>query len=168
MAAYPSTTDNCDVMNVVVTNAGDNPNRCLVVMDHYENHHVEKWQRNGEKGPLQVVHRSTNPVHGRVTDDYNVKHPGKVANSIMFKDSTVYLPNMKSNLKTLDAIIRPIALDNTVIVMVCNKGQVDMLLNFQCSAKARNLQNLQQVVIFATDAEVDGIARSLGFTTYLL
>jgi hypothetical protein len=161
-------TANCDIMSVVVTNAGDNPNRCLVVMNHYENNHIEKWQRIGKDGspPLKVVPKATNPVHGRITDDYDIKPPGKVANSVMFSDLTTYLTYMQPNLEKLGAVLKPIAVQNTVIVMVCNKGQANMLLNFVCSAKARGL-SLEHVVIFATDSETAAIAKSLGLATFL-
>jgi hypothetical protein len=163
-------TANCEVMSVVVTNAGDNPNRCLVVMDHYENHHIEKWQRIGKDGspppPLKVVPKGMNPVHGRITDDTDIKPPGKVANSVMFSDLKTYFTYMQPNLAKLGAVLKPIAVQNTVIVMVCNKGQANMLLNFVCSAKSRGL-SLEHVVIFATDAEAAAIAKSLGLATFL-
>lgn len=58
-----------------------------------------------------------------------------------------------------------IAKDNTIIVMVCNKGQSDLLMNFACNAKARKL-DMSNVLVFATDEETRSIAAGLGLAAF--
>jgi len=52
-----------------------------------------------------------------------------------------------------------------VVAMVCNFGHVDLLLNFVCSARSRNL-DLSQVLVFALDTRTAGLARSLGLNVF--
>lgn len=52
-----------------------------------------------------------------------------------------------------------------VIVMVCNHGQSELLMNFVCSAKSRNL-DLGSVLVFATDEETKELAEGLGLAAF--
>ena len=78
------------------------------------------------------------------------------------------LPFIKSVDKLLDEL-RPIAESvkkaNTIIVMVVNKGQSVLLMNFVCSAKAKGF-DISNVLLFATDLETLELARGLGVTAY--
>jgi hypothetical protein len=58
--------------------------------------------------------------------------------------------------------------DNTVIVMVCNTGQSDLLINFICSARARGFGDVvnEKVLVFATDEGMLKIARGLGLNAF--
>jgi hypothetical protein len=58
--------------------------------------------------------------------------------------------------------------DNTVIVMVCNTGQSDLLINFICSAQARGFGDIvkEKVLVFATDKGVLDIANGLGLRVF--
>lgn len=49
--------------------------------------------------------------------------------------------------------------------MVCNHGQSELLMNFVCSANARNL-DLSTVLVFATDEETKDIAEGLGLAAF--
>ena len=52
-----------------------------------------------------------------------------------------------------------------VIVMVCNLGQSELLLNFVCAAKSRGI-DLSAVLVFATDTETKELAEGLGLTAF--
>ena len=58
--------------------------------------------------------------------------------------------------------------DNTVIVMVCNTGQSDLLINFICAATARGFGDIvrEKVLVFATDKGVLDIGLGLGLRTF--
>jgi len=67
--------------------------------------------------------------------------------------------------KKLKAIVEPIARDNAVVVMACNLGQSELLINFVCAARARGL-DLSCVLVFATDEETERIVRGLGLAVF--
>jgi hypothetical protein len=50
--------------------------------------------------------------------------------------------------------------DIPLIVMTCNKGQSELLVNFVCSANARNL-DLSRLVVFATDIDTYQLCQDL-------
>jgi hypothetical protein len=54
---------------------------------------------------------------------------------------------------------------DTVIVLTCNLGQSELLLNFACSARARGL-DLKSVVVFPTDIETKELAEGMGLATF--
>jgi hypothetical protein len=62
--------------------------------------------------------------------------------------------------------------DHTVIVMVCNYGQSELLINFVCSARRRrrhNIKNdidLSHILVFTTDLETTNIVAALGLHYY--
>ena len=49
--------------------------------------------------------------------------------------------------------------------MVVNRGQAELLMNFVCNAKAKNLDT-SQVLLFATDSESKDLAEGLGLTVF--
>ena len=55
--------------------------------------------------------------------------------------------------------------NKTVIVMVSNLGHSDLLANFVCNAKAKDL-DVSNILVFVTDKESYVIARSLGLAAY--
>ena len=53
----------------------------------------------------------------------------------------------------------------TVVVMTCNHGQSELLLNFVCSAKARGF-DLKNVLVFPTDVETKELAEGTGLHAF--
>ena len=49
--------------------------------------------------------------------------------------------------------------------MLCNHGQSVLLINFVCSARARNI-DLSNLLVFTTDLETTDLVTSLGLTAY--
>jgi hypothetical protein len=72
---------------------------------------------------------------------------------------------MEEVLAELKPILERVAVDNTVIVLVCNFGQSELLLNFICSAKSRGF-DLGRVILFATDEETKELAEAHGIAAY--
>jgi hypothetical protein len=64
-------------------------------------------------------------------------------------------------LERLAPIAAKVARNKTLVVMVSNHGQSEVLVNFVCSAKTRNL-DISAVLVFATDVETKALAESLG------
>merc|ERR1712194_377865 len=80
-----------------------------------------------------------------------------------------YFARLDDTLATLKPMASSCAgTDNTVIVMVCNTGQSDLLINFVCAAKARGFGDVvtEKVLVFATDEGVLKIAQGLGLRAF--
>ena len=65
----------------------------------------------------------------------------------------------------LKPIAEKVAKQNTVVTMVCNFGQSELLLNFVCAAKSRGL-DISSILIFATDEETKELAEGIGLTVF--
>lgn len=77
---------------------------------------------------------------------------------------TVYLNNqvdIKSRLKTILDKMN----SKTIVVLTCNHGQSELLLNFVCSSKARGF-DLSNVLVFPTDIETKELAEGMGLATF--
>ena len=162
-------TGNCDYLSVILTDHGDSKmrNQCLAIVPQYESYHIQRWGRFNEEQrivepghPLQLIPFSTKKK-GRT----EYRPPSLVQTKKMFDLLSLYLKNLPDVTSELEAILKPIAIDNTIIVMTCNFGQSELLINFVCSAHARGF-NISNVVVFTTDKETDDLARGLGLNTY--
>ena len=76
-----------------------------------------------------------------------------------------YINNVDAVLAELRLILEKVAVDRTVIVMTCNMGQSELLINFVCTAKERGL-DLNNVLVFPTDRQTKEISEGLGLATY--
>jgi hypothetical protein len=65
----------------------------------------------------------------------------------------------------LKLIAESVAVNNTIIVMTCNRGQSELLMNFVCNARAKGLP-IDNVLVFPTDEETQILAEGLGLTKY--
>lgn len=54
---------------------------------------------------------------------------------------------------------------HTVVVLTCNFGQSELLMNFACSARARGF-DLSNTLVFPTDFDTKELAEGMGFTTF--
>jgi hypothetical protein len=160
-------TQNCAVMSVLVTGKTEGyetMGMCVVIRDHYSSNLVERWQRVTPNASLQVVPRTYRPPT-QEWDKLDMAPPGKEATKSFFRDLNTYLDSFHKTSVKLDAILKPIAINNTVVVMICTRGQAILLMNFACSARAKGFQ-LSNVVVFATDVKTEKIAQSMGLTTF--
>lgn len=162
-------TENCDVLKVVLTQP-DKKNHCVAIVGQWESHHVQKFMRVPESGgqvsrteELRYVSRNLREVgkEAKLPEADALVAAGSYGD--VLKD---YLTRLPSILNRLTPIAR-IAAGNgkTVVVMVCNFGQSELLFNFVCSAKARNL-DLSQVLLFATDDETAALGKELGLNIF--
>jgi hypothetical protein len=160
-------TENCDFLNVILTDFKANRNQCWALMGQYEAFHIQKFMRLPENGvmdrshPLKLVNRGAQP-NGRKSTK-----PPPAKNTLEYwKTLAPYLENLPSVLERLDPVAKKVAgASNTVVVMVCNFGQSDLLMNFVCTARARDL-DLSHILLFATDMETKELAESLGIAVW--
>jgi len=164
-------TINCDTLKVVLTE----PNRvrqCMAIVGQWESYHIHKFMRlpiddNSKSGvsptlPFRSVARTYTVNKGRTQQ---IPSP----RSVDTYDQTILVPYLESLPSTLEAL-KPIAKkvankDNTIIILVCNLGQSELLVNFVCHAQSRQL-DLSQVLVFCTDLETKLIVNSLGLAAF--
>ena len=159
-------TENCETLNVVTTGNPKHTNQCLAIVGNYESYHVQRWMRLPEKGaieknvPLRAVGRGYDKDgHNSLlppADHHIAKHWEMLKN---------YFNNLDDVMKRLKPIAESIAVDNTIIVMTCNMGQSELLINFVCNARAKGIP-IENVLVFPTDLETKEIAEGLGLKTF--
>lgn len=162
----PDAISKCEYLNIVLTDNTGRRNQCVALVPQYESYHIQKWMRLNEDdmidadSPLRMVSRGQ--TNGRdLFDPPDLREDTREFWKIM----SLYLENIDVVLKELRPILRRIAIDKTVIVMVCNFGQAQLLINFVCAAKSRNL-DISNIIVFTTDQETTDIATSLGLAAY--
>ncbi len=161
-------TENCDTMNVINTNNPGTTNQCLAIVGNYESYHVQRWMRlpekNGEKIDSSVPLRAVSRGHGKNGSRQFVpprEHHIKQHWDVLQK----YFENLDSVLAKLKPIAQKIATENTIIVMTCNMGQSELLMNFVCNARSKGL-SLNNILVFPTDKATKELAEGLGLTTF--
>ncbi len=174
LLSTPSALEHCDYLNIVLTDASGLRKQCVALVPQYESYHIQKWMR--------VPHDR----HGTVNGPMNHKHPltlvsrGYQANGRQsFRPPRLnidtrphwsflltYFTILDELLEQLRTITKPIvSAKNTIIVMVCNHGQSELLMNFVCTAQRRNL-TISNAIVFATDQATYDLAISMGLAAY--
>lgn len=160
-------SENCDMMHVIFQHRSGSKKLCLAVVPQYESFHIQNWMRMPEKGsgdskyPLRLVGR------GQKWDGINEFAPPSYRGqtSKTWDELKMYIETHKEVLADLKPIVNKIKKDNTVIVMVANFGQAQLMENFVCAARSRGF-DLSSILLFATDEETLELARNLNLTAY--
>ena len=161
-------TANCDYMTVTTVPPQNKHGQCLAIVQNYDNWHTQKWLRISSEArekidsslPLRSVARGQTD-EGR--NDFNVPLESDIQQHwSMLK---TYFSSIDDILGELKPIAESVAVNNTIIVMTCNRGQSELLMNFVCNARAKGLP-LDNVLVFPTDEETQILAEGLGLTTY--
>jgi Nucleotide-diphospho-sugar transferase len=169
--------ENCLTVRVVLTEQ-DVKSNCIAIMGHpEESYHVHRFHRIqlrdpkggggsrevlkvGRDVPLTPVPRIVE-TRGDLRDE--VVPSRRVADRYV-KDLVRYWSQLPDTLARLRPIARTAAggtEGGPVVAMTVNKGQSELLLNFVCAAKARNL-DVSRVLVFATDPATAQLASGLG------
>mmetsp|Transcript_12065 Transcript_12065/g.17690 ORF Transcript_12065/g.17690 Transcript_12065/m.17690 type:complete len:523 (-) Transcript_12065:86-1654(-) len=152
-------TENCKIVKQILLD--QSKQSCLALVGQWESFHVHKWVRNdGHPAVFENVPRS----HKSIDDEQSFPRHGQTV--LMAKQYWHYV----DLLDELYAELKPIAAeiagsDNTLVIMVCNKGQSMLLTNFVCAAKSRNI-NTSKILLFASDMYTHRLAQSLGLRSY--
>jgi hypothetical protein len=162
-------TINCDTLKIILTEP-NRPRQCTAIVGQWESYHIHKYMRlppdnvrTGIDGklPLRAVARTHSPQKGKtqiIPKSYNVE-------TFDQKILLPYLTQLPQTLAKLKPIAKQVARDNTIVVLVCNFGQSELLLNFICNAKAKGF-DLSQVLVFTTDLETQKIVEAFGVATF--
>jgi hypothetical protein len=168
---------NCLTMKMVLIQPEENT-RCVAIMGQWPSYHVHKFMRikktakQGQvanKGRLPNLGSLDNPFRytGKTQSFYEgIGVPRKYITEQSYSWFTEYMTRMKEASQTLKPIAKTLAKGgNTIIVMLCNQGLLELFINFVCSARTRNLDT-SQILLFATDLETKELAEGLGITTF--
>jgi hypothetical protein len=144
-------TQHCNTLKVVFTEA-DKRNECLAIVGQFESYHVHKFMRLPEdpaepQGGEPVAVSPSNPLRhvSRLHLDsglaQRIPTPPKVKeyNAQLVR----YLSSLDSILDELRPVAEKVAKNDTIVVMVCNHGQSELLMNFVCSSRARGMTCLK-------------------------
>lgn len=156
-------TQHCEILHVISTKSA--LQQCVALVPQQESFHVQRWMRI-DKGDVSSELPLTPVGRGQQGNGVNqFETPSQRAVEINWEQLQTYFENLSSTLDKLRPLLKQVAVDNTVVIMVCNHGQADLLTNFACSSKARGLR-LQNILIFCTDQETCDIATRLGMAAY--
>lgn len=159
-------TENCDTMNIVFTNNPGPSRQCLALVgSQYQSYHVHRYMRRGSNGgvneklPLVVTSRG-------LTKGGKVEFPPPNPSEVLEHQQELknYLNNVDDIRKRLKDKLDKMGA-KTVVILTCNHGQSELLINFVCSSKARGF-NLNNVLVFPTDMETKHLAEGMGLNTF--
>jgi len=157
---------NCEGVNVI--NINPKNNKCLAIVGQYESYHVQRLLRVNPKsgGPLNSEF-DLMPVSRAYAENgrQNFVAPSENDLNQNWKILSDYFNNLDSVKAELEPLAKKIAKNNAIIVLTCNFGQSELLMNFACSARARGF-DLSNVLVFATDIETKELAESLGINAF--
>ena len=163
---------NCNYVNVILTEPRRS-DQCIAIMGQYNSYHVHKYMRAAETRPtqpdivvdknlpLRQVPRGAHPEHQFTTKTPTLEQTQRYWNTSLVP----YLTNLDQYQKQVAVLLPSVSLCKSVIVMVCNYGQAELLMNFVCHARARDL-DLSGILVFATDPETEALAKDLGLSVY--
>lgn len=115
-------TENCDGMNVIFTGNPEHQAQCTAIIGNYESYHIQRWMRTDGGAvdhnlPLTLMSRGFAP-RGK-SNFYAPPYDGK--NSQVkkhWKSLLTFLENVDSVLEDLEPILKRIARNNAVVVLV--------------------------------------------------
>lgn len=166
--AMPEALENCEQVNVILADHSGQRRQCFAIVPQYESYHIQKWMRIDEQKrgklddskDLQLVSRG-HQKEGR--DEF---YPPSAQDVEKAWDLLQHFFESLDDVKReLDLLLKRIVKDNTVIIMVCNFGQSELLLNFACSARQRGF-DLSNILVFATDRETLELSVGIGLNAY--
>lgn len=152
---------NCRMLKIILHQT-NRPRECVALVPQYESFHLHRVMRVPKdhgpvspKHPFRVVSRTNNQ------DNLSWDFPDDYASFYSMLGN--YLTTLDSTLAQLRPIAESVARNNTVVAMVCNQGQSELLLNFVCQG-----HDTSQFLIFATDMETFRVAKELDLSVFLL
>jgi hypothetical protein len=165
---------NCQTVKIVLVDPHDFSHRarkpeCLALVPQWSSPHIYKYMRlpedDGDKNgkgkldpklPLRYVSRT----HGDAGKNHAYVpslHDDTLPSLEILSEYVHELPHAQQRLR---ALLNSTHKKDPLIVMTCNKGQSELLVNFVCSARSRNLP-LDRIILFATDTTTYKLCQDL-------
>eukprot|EP00550_Attheya_septentrionalis_P001886 CAMPEP_0198286182 /NCGR_PEP_ID=MMETSP1449-20131203/5324_1 /TAXON_ID=420275 /ORGANISM="Attheya septentrionalis, Strain CCMP2084" /LENGTH=575 /DNA_ID=CAMNT_0043983841 /DNA_START=141 /DNA_END=1868 /DNA_ORIENTATION=- len=163
---------NCHKLNIILTKPDNGANQCIAIVPNYESFYIQRYTRVGTdktgipKGPMMA----SEPLRftGRAIDEsghqtFTVPNMGQTTQH--WQRLQQYMTTLDDMLTKVRRIAGRVAVDNTIVVLTCNLGQSELLLNFCCTARARGF-DLKNVLVFTTDEETERLAKAMGLESF--
>jgi hypothetical protein len=172
MLSVEQAAQNCDVVNVALLSTENSARTCyaFVAGGGPEGHHLLKFARLLPATPNvrpRPVLDPTAPLS--LVGLFELRHsaplPSKDGSKIFRAILSEYLRNFDAAMEKLSPIAAAAAVNKTIVVVTCNFGQSEILMNFVCGARHRQL-DLSMVIVFAIDEETRDVALGLGLHTF--
>lgn len=166
-------TEYCDSMNVIFTGNPGKTRQCTAIVANLPSYHVQRWMKvNTTRSsiieadlPLSLVSRGYAGKRGK-SNFYAPVSSGRYSPvQKHWKMLLTFVKYLDTVLDDLRPILAKIARQNAVVVMTCNMGQSQLLMNFACSARRRGF-DLGNILVFPSDVETKELAEGLGLATY--
>jgi len=174
-------TSNCRYLRVLTLDVETDEPVCLAIQGNNAEPHyfVHKWLQQPD-GTFRAASRYEEPLPPPPSSSSSVHKSSKqqkkrspladppkpvlvtAANKILQQ----YLSHYTNYTLQLKALVEPIAEDNTLVVMVCNRAHIDLLLNYACAARHRNVLP-SNVVVLSMDEDTHRAATKIaGLTSF--
>lgn len=160
-------TENCDYLHILLTDHSTKRRQCTAFLGQMESFHIQKWMRLPlTKGkldpalPLRPVNRGAQS-NGRLSVTISANLTKAYWQTILAD----YLLNYDAVLEELRPIAAKVARKNTIVVLTCNFGQSELLLNFICNARAHHL-DLSHVLVYVTDVETYELVSAMNVAVF--
>ena len=173
--SFDEALGNCSTLNVWFLDQGNPSKTCWALVPQFGSYHVQKWRRMNprivgrqeqklnDQEPLRLAPRNMN-VKGNEPYPIPQWQHTKTADEL-YKRYFSSLEQVDRDLKDIvHSSVKPFQ-NSTIVVMVCNEGQMDLLLNFACSATSRGL-DLSSILVFAMDEGTLKLCQSLGLAAF--
>jgi hypothetical protein len=168
-------TNKCETLNIVsIGDPNEAPDvflgaQCLALVGHEQMYHVQRFIKHNGGNSFGLVQRET--IKKRKTNEYSGQYsfesdeietsPARLHREFLAK----YLPYIDTLKDRLKPLLETVAMQSTVIIMVCNKNQSSLLHNFACTCRAKGIYP-ENIMVFPTDKETESLAKSLGYATF--
>ncbi|KAL7539259.1 hypothetical protein ACHAXR_010753 [Thalassiosira sp. AJA248-18] len=161
-------TENCDTMNVILIDNPGNTRQCFALVGgQYQSYHVHRWMRRND-GNYQKLNAAMplKPVSRGLTAAGKLEFPAPAHKAVRRSQERLltYLTEADGIKSRLNQLLQKMN-QKAIVVLTCNHGQSELLMNFACSARARGF-DLRNVLVFPTDLETKELAEGLGLTTF--
>jgi len=180
------------IATVADPSSGRNAQTCLAIVGATESFHIQRWNRVDPDAKKSWNSDTTRETANTTTEweelfrdwEHTSRYKARSQASLLmnspskrFMDISMdilqtYLLHFDKALEELKPMAAQVAgagtsdlVKGTVIVMVCNFGHADILLNFFCSARAAGI-DLNKILLFATDQETYDLTRAFGVMAY--
>ena len=167
--------ENCQILKVILQEPFEKKmdHTCFAIVPQWESYYVYKYMKVNttlvnlnaggnldDKHPLEFVGRSHAP-HNRAQKPPDDQQQMKSLDTL--SEYIQALPKAQSELKSMfeKAGVDVNDKSKPLIVLVCNKGQSELFMNFICSVKARSL-DISRIVLFATDQYTLELCQHMG------
>lgn len=171
-ASVADSTNNCDTMKVILTKNNQAVNQCLAIVPQWESYHVHKFMRlkpDNEKSDKPAFSK-TYPLRN-VSRRHEIKgtyssFPNNAQMKRFWGLLIDYLQKMEATTERLKPLAEKTAgSGKTIVVQVVNFGQAELLFNFVCNARAKEL-DVSNILVFATDKETYDLVDALGLNVF--